>query len=368
MIQITSRARCCGCHTCANVCPQRCIKMEADAEGFLYPQIDTGRCTGCGRCEQVCPLTDPPVPTEIPRSFAAVNRDREAREASSSGGSFSLLAESVLRRRGVVFGAAFGPDFAVRHIAAETPEGLSRLRGSKYVQSQIGDAYSQAKAFLCEGREVLFSGTPCQIAGLYAFLGREYSALSTCDIICHSVPSPKVWKRFLECREREADGPAAAVSFRRKDEGWRRFSMAIAFQNGAEYRKTFKQDPYIQSFLSGAISRPSCYECAFKTLGRTSDITLADFWGVNKFLPALDDNRGTSLLLVHTPKGEQMLGEIRDSLDLVKADLRDAVRYNRAATEPAKPHPNRAPFFARLDHEDPAVLYQELVLGQGDDT
>ena len=361
MIRITDKARCCGCHACVGACPWECIGMKEDAEGFLYPEANPEHCIECGRCEEACPLIHTPEPPGTPRAFAAVSRDGAARAASSSGGSFSLLAEKTLSRGGVVFGAAFDEAFEVRHTAAETAAELSRLCGSKYVLRRIGVVYLLAEELLREGREVLFTGTPCQIAGLRTFLGRDYDNLSALDIICHGVPSPRAWRRFLACREREAESRAAAVSFRRKDEGWRRFSMAVAFENGAEYRKTFKEDPYLQSFLKDAISRPSCYDCAFKTLGRVSDITLADFWGVNKFLPALDDNKGTSLLLVHTPRGERMLDEIRDSLDLAEADPADAVRYNQSATQSARTHPNRAAFLARAGREDPAALYRELV-------
>lgn len=198
MLQLTDKQDCCGCHACASVCARQCITMQEDNEGFLYPVVDASTCTDCGLCEKVCPVINQDEPRKPLKVYAAKNRNEEIRRQSSSGGIFTPLAESVIRDGGVVFGAKFDKDWNVVHAWTDTIEGITDFRGSKYVQSTIGDAYREAREFLKQGRKVLFSGTPCQIAGLRKFLRKEYDNLLAVDVVCHGVPSPLVWRKYLE--------------------------------------------------------------------------------------------------------------------------------------------------------------------------
>ncbi|MBR2023694.1 MAG: Coenzyme F420 hydrogenase/dehydrogenase, beta subunit C-terminal domain [Clostridia bacterium] len=308
MIEIINKSQCNGCHACASVCPKQCISMQTDNEGFLYPQVDSSKCTRCGLCEKICPVLHkkPIDETMLPKAYAAYNIDEEIRMQSSSGGLFTLFATAIIHRGGVVFGASFHDDFSVEHSFTESVEGLAKFRGSKYVQSKIGDSYKQAETFLQQGRWVLFTGTPCQIGGLYAYLRRDYDTLLTQDIICHGVPSPLVWQKYLD-EKRKENKTISAVSFRDKEKGWKQFSMAITFANGIRYSKTLGVDSMMRVFLSDWCLRPSCHDCAYKTKNRHSDITLADYWGIEKVHLEMFDDKGTSLLLVHTPKGEAFL-------------------------------------------------------------
>lgn len=197
MIKITDKSRCCGCESCRSVCPKKCISMKADKEGFLYPEVDLSQCVDCKLCEKVCPVLHPALLDRKPKVFAGINNDIKIRLQSSSGGIFTLLAEQILHKGGIVFGACFDEHWNVVHSYTDTIEGLEHFRGSKYVQSYVGDSFVQVKKFLDEGREVLFSGTPCQIAGLKNFLRKPYHNLLTVDVVCHGVPSPKVWQSYL---------------------------------------------------------------------------------------------------------------------------------------------------------------------------
>lgn len=223
MIKIKNKAACCGCKACAAVCPKKCIKMVTDREGFWYPEVDQSACINCGKCERVCPVLNRKKrqPRKFGRkAYAAINTDPEIRFQSSSGGIFTAIAEAIIDRGGVVFGAAFDKEFAVRQVFAETKEDLAAFRGSKYVQSDMGDAYSSVLRFLQSGRIVLFSGTPCQIGALKSFLGKEYPNLITVDLICHGVPSPMVWEKYVRHRRSlDSDSQLRTVQFRDKERG-----------------------------------------------------------------------------------------------------------------------------------------------------
>jgi len=226
MIQLKEKKDCCGCFACATICPQHCITMDEDHEGFRYPIIDKDSCTDCGLCSKVCPVINRYTKTEFEtKVFACQNKNEQIRLESSSGGIFSLLAENTIQKKGVVFGARFDDDFFVIHDFTETIEGLEAFRGSKYVQSFIGDNYKKAEQFLIQGREVLFTGTSCQIAGIKHYLRKEYNNLLTVDIVCHGVPSPKVFKLYLEELNSQQDGKLEKILFRDKTDGWKKFSF-----------------------------------------------------------------------------------------------------------------------------------------------
>ena len=248
----------------------------------------------------------------------------------------------------MVFGAAFDNEFQLVHTEIEKLEDLEVLRGSKYVQSEIGNAYMMAKEYLDVGRKVLFTGTPCQIAGLYAFLNRDYDGLYTQDIICHGVPSPLVWRKYVKHREDKASSQLEQMSFRYKKHGWRMYSVRFKFSNNSEYEKVLSDDPYMRGFLSNLTLRPSCYSCAFKTKSRVSDFTLADFWGVDKVLPTIDDDKGTSLVLLHSEKAQRLFEEIGEGISRWEASIDEAIRYNSAMVKSVAPHAGREGFFNQI--------------------
>lgn len=342
MLQVTDKQDCCGCHACVSVCARQCIAMQEDNEGFLYPVVDEAMCTDCGLCERVCPVINQDEPRKPLKVYAAKNRNEEIRRQSSSGGIFTPLAESVIRDGGVVFGAKFDKDWNVVHAWTDTIEGIADFRGSKYVQSTIGDAYREARELLKRGRKVLFSGTPCQIAGLRKFLRKEYGNLLTVDVVCHGVPSPLVWRKYLEetrenlRAERDAgkntvssslmDLPViTGISFRDKTHGWKKFAFRLRYAafkaaenslpvpaNDSERTllQPFPDNVFMKGFLSNFYLRPSCYDCSSRTGKSGSDITIADFWGVQNFYPEFDDDRGVGLVLVNSDKGRKAYEQV----------------------------------------------------------
>jgi len=323
--------------------------MKSDSEGFWYPAVDKESCLDCSLCEKVCPILQKEQVKNEPKAYACYNKNEEIRMKSSSGGLFTLFAEQVIDHGGVVFGAGFDKEFSVLHSYVETKEELRKFRGAKYVQSKTSDTYKKAEEFLLQGRQVLFSGTPCQIGGLKSFLQKDYDNLICIDIFCHGVPSPKVWKKYVSYREKRADAPVRNITFRRKNNGWKRYSIAFSFNNNMEYENAFDKDLYMQAFLHNICLRPSCYACNFKTLCRQSDITLADFWGIENMFPEMDDDKGASLVLINSRKGELMFGKILNQMILKEVDINKAVSYNLAAINSVKQSPQRNNFFSKLE-------------------
>lgn len=347
--------KCNGCSACASACPKNCIIMLPDELGFLYPQIDEKQCIDCGLCEKICPVINSADSSEVTKAYAVKNKNEGIRMQSSSGGVFTAIAEKVLNDGGAVFGASFTDDFkAVEHIAVDSIENLYKLRGSKYVQSRIGNSYAKAKEELEKGRKVLFSGTPCQIGGLLSFLKKDYSNLITQDIVCHGVPAPAVWEKYVEFREKKAESKTVSVSFRSKNSSWAAYSIQIKFQNDAEYCVRNSEDPYMKGFLDNIYLHSSCYDCKFKTIHRKSDITLADFWGVWNILPQFNDSKGVSLVITNSEKGEQLIKSIEAEIEVAETDINEAVKYNSAAENSVLPSPKRANFmkdFKNVDFE-----------------
>ena len=350
-IKIEEKQKCTGCHACSTVCPKNCVIMKEDTEGFLYPEVDNNNCISCGLCEKVCPILNYCNPSQdaYGKTFAAINTNEQIRLKSSSGGVFTVIAEEVINVGGVVFGAAFDGNFLVRTVWVDTNKDLEKLRGSKYVQSIIGDSYRQAKAFLDSGRVVLFSGTPCQVEGLISFLNKKYENLITVDFICHGVPSPLVWKKYLNYRKNEADSEIKYVSFRNKYSGWKSFSLKMAFDNSSLYIAEVRKDPYMNIFLDDYCLRPSCYECFFKTANRRSDITLGDFWGVKNVFPEIDDDKGVSIVVVHSLSGKEIFEEATPGF-FIKETERENCNY--AYCNSVKKPELRSTFFDNISNND----------------
>jgi ferredoxin len=326
MIKLQKNADCCGCNACMQSCHLKCISMQEDHEGFLYPKVDLEHCIGCGLCEKVCPVINQAEVRQPLRCYAAKNKNEEIRRQSSSGGIFTLLAENILNQKGVVFGVRFDENWEVIHDYIETKEKLALFRGSKYVQSRIGESYLQVKQFLEKGRWVLFSGTPCQIAGLKLFLRKEYDNLLTIDFICHGVPSPKVWRMYLDeliydqYKKRkktvlhpklERKDAILSINFRDKTNGWKKFNFALQYsptiggtQNTVSLSESLHKNIFMRGFLDNLYLRPSCYACPSKSLKSGSDITIGDLWGIQNINSAFDDDKGISAIMINTKKGE----------------------------------------------------------------
>lgn len=350
MIQIDNKEMCTGCYGCAQTCPVQCIEMREDAEGFWYPEVDKTQCVGCEKCVKVCPvLSSPKWQKDIKTiAYGAYNKDVDARMQSSSGGIFALLAEYVIQQGGVVFGAAYACDYkSVEHICIHSKDEVYRLQGSKYVQSKVEEAYKSAKKYLHENKPVLFSGTPCQINGLYAFLGKEYNNLITQDIVCHGVPSPKVWKKWLDYKEKSTQSKIIEVQLRNKSTGWQIFSCKYSFENGVIQSDKYTNDLYMKNFMANTILRPSCYSCSFKGIERQADITLADFWGIERVLPHMSDNKGVSYVMLHSSKGAEIWREISENVQLEKVDVVN--QYNTAAVCSVSKNAKRKFVMSHLD-------------------
>lgn len=351
MINIQNKGDCSGCHACMAVCPKMAITMKTDTEGFLYPEIDTDVCVDCGICDNMCQTKKPICMERKPYAYACWNVDENVRMNSSSGGIFYLLAKWIIQKDGVVFGAAFDEEFNIRHIGVHSVESIRLLQGSKYVQSVIGSTYEEAKELLESGKYVLFTGTPCQIDGLLHYLGKDYAKLYTQDIVCHGVPSSKVWQRYLDYQKKHFKSTLSREplpSFRQKKEGWKRYSISLSFNRDIEYRVFHREDFYMQAFLNNLSLRPSCYECHSKTKSRNGDITLADFWGIENVLPGMFDNKGTSLVLTNSKKGQVLFEEIQNVLRCKEVDFEKAISHNPCIYGSVEKPDKREDFFLHL--------------------
>ncbi|WP_455773038.1 Coenzyme F420 hydrogenase/dehydrogenase, beta subunit C-terminal domain [Porphyromonas asaccharolytica] len=365
MIQIEEKQRCCGCEACRQICPKGCIRLERDEEGFDYPIVDTDRCIECHKCERVCPFMKLDEPHKPQAVYAACATDEELRRESSSGGLFTLLAEDTLRRGGVVFGARFDDTWSVCHDYTETIEGLAPFRGSKYLQSRIGDSYQQAEQFLKEGRSVLFTGTPCQVKGLVNYLGRAYDNLTAVDVVCHGVPSPMVWQRYLATLRAE-QGEIEGISFRDKSlSGWRRYNFVAQMathSGGGGVRQFYGDNIYMRGFLHDLYLRPSCYACMAKGGRSHSDLTLGDYWGVERTCPdldrALDEDKGTSVVMIHSERGRSLLEGLPCRYQ--ETNYASALAGNPAIERMVAEPPKRQLFFEQLDAEPLAQLIDRL--------
>ncbi len=354
---------CFGCAACVQVCPSGAITFSQDSEGFRYPEIHGAKCTDCGLCRRSCPIFKDiqALSAPFPQVYAMWSKDDNIRSTSTSGGVFAVLASHVLSKKGVVFGAAFDEDIRVVHTGIYNQEQLWRLQGSKYAQSITGDTFKEVKALLQAGRAVLYSGTPCQISGLYSYLGKDYELLCTCDCVCHGVPSPLVFELYKSHLEKTNASEIKSFNFRNKSAGWKNYNIKVDFKNGSQHRIDFKDDPYMRGFIGNMYLRPSCHSCKYASVQRQSDITLADFWGVDKFDPGLDDDKGTSLILANSSAGLELLEACRDALSIHKADLPAAARGNPSLTGPSSPHRRRGEFFSRMAQSDFAALEAEFL-------
>lgn len=362
MIRIKHKSDCCGCEACVQRCPKRCISLHRDQEGFLYPLVDESICIDCGLCERVCPVINQGEPLKPLVAYAAKNQDESVRLSSSSGGVFTALAEQVIAQGGVVFGARFDESWNVVHDYVETVEGLSAFSGAKYVQSRIGLCFLQAETFLRQGRQVLFSGLPCQIAGLKKFLRKDYDNLITVDLFCHGVPSPMVWKRFLEEEVATPHTQLKSISFRDKTSGWKNYSFSY-LQEDADgvhlHRMLSAKNLFMRGFLTDLYLRPSCYHCPVKQCKSGSDLTIGDYWGIQQAHPRLDDDKGVSAVLVNTDKGAAILQAVQQ-VSLYESTFEKVVKCNPALIKSAQEPTKRSLFFELLNQRKISEVVLQL--------
>lgn len=341
-MSLPSSDRCCGCAACLDSCAFGAIAMEADDEGFRYPRVDAGKCRQCGRCETVCPVLHPKAVGQPRAVYAArVKDDAELLKSSSSGGLFSLLAERTLEQGGVVIGAVWDQDWTVVHRSAENAAGVAAMRGAKYLQSKVEGCYSEVRRLLDSGRPVLFSGMPCQVAALRNFLGRESDLLLTVELICHAIPSPKVWQAFL----RQYPGELKAISLRDKTLGWPRSISRLDYADGTVRKLDI--NAFVIAFLTELCNRPSCLVCPARAQFSAADVTLGDFHGIEKVAPELNDGRGVSCVLVRTGRGARALKAVQGRCELRMATYAQ-VRVCNPNLEMSFPaHPLRRIFIRR---------------------
>lgn len=326
---INHKADCVGCYACYNICPVNAIMMKADEEGFSYPKVDNLRCIKCEKCGTVCPSLNFVKKTSQadPETLAAYCLDEAVLNNSSSGGIFHLLAMKILEAGGIVIGAGFNKCWEVEHKIAENSEELLELQTSKYVQSRIGSTFKIIKDELKTGRRVLFSGTPCQCAGLQKYLGRVYDNLLLIDFVCHGVPSPLVWQKYLKLRVKKVN-EIQSISFRDKNLSWERFLLKISLKNSNKYlADDLEHDLYLKGFLNNLYLRPSCHECKFCQKNRSVDITLADFWGVKEEVPSMYNSNGTSLVFIHSKQGKHIFKSL-SNIKMQYINFMQGVKYN----------------------------------------
>lgn len=312
MIEINEKQDCCGCTACAAICPKNAIALKEDNEGFLYPSIDKEICINCGACDRVCPITNFRAKETNSNQKAVIlqNKDLEICRQSTSGGSFTPIAEYVIEKGGIVFGVTLDSDYQVKHIGVTNKNDLVKFRNSKYVQSDVGDSYRNVKLNLDKGRLVCFSGTPCQIEGLLNYLRRDYDNLILVDVVCRAVPSPGVWKKYI-AMETERRG-RCTVRFRDKTLGYQYSTMEIRDESGSVTRGGIESQPWLRMFFSGMIIRPSCTECRFRSRYRRSDFTIWDCFNINRIAPSFNEDVGTTRMLIHSKKGEKIFNQIKD--------------------------------------------------------
>ena len=357
MIDIKNKVDCCGCNACGDACAHGAITFKTDIEGFWYPEVDKAKCVDCGLCEKVCPIINVKElkknDFEKPaKTIAAINKDTLVRWNSTSGGAFSALADTMYEQGGYVSGALYNDDFSVSNYISNRPEDLERLRSSKYLQSNAEGIYKEIRALLRKGEKVLACGTPCQMAGLRSFLMKDYENLIIVDFICRGVNSPKVYRKYLDSLERKYGGKVIYVKAKNKELGWRNLTRKVVFDNGKTYYGVHMEDDFRRGYHTNVFCRPSCYDCKFKGFPRIADITIADYWGIEKVDPNLDNNVGTSMILLNSKKGIEYFEDVKDRLEWEETKFESILPGNialRKSIEPAKI--DREHFFKDLDKE-----------------
>lgn len=337
---------CTGCSACANSCPKKCIQMKKDRYGFYYPRVQSSECVKCGICKKICPVsTEIKKCKDLPIGYAVISKNDKLRENSSSGGAFSELAKIIIEQNGIVYGAAYNEKFEVCHVGINNEKDLWRLQGAKYSESYLGTTFKKILADLKNEKYVLFSGTPCQVAGLKSFLKKDFEKLICVDFICHGIPSSDSWDKYIKFRlkvDKENELPVS-INMRSKDTGWSKYqySMLIRYKDEKECTIKNSDNLFMKLFVGDYINRKSCSNCQFKGYKHISDITLGDFWGIWDIVPLMDDNKGTSVVLVQSSKGKNIWNRIVNKVTYTKVTLEEISRQNRSILVPSKANKDR---------------------------
>jgi len=347
MFILKDESNCTACTTCMNVCPKDAIKMILKEDGFRYPIIDQSKCINCGLCKKVCPVISTNKNKSINQCFVAFSKDVKLKEKASSGGMFPLIANYILDNDGYVIGAAFDDNNELNHIVINRKEDLRQLMGSKYLQSNLIFTFVKTNVI---SKKILFVGTPCQVAGLKMFLKKDYDNLICIDLICHGVPSLKLFKKYLDNIEEENNSKVINCNFRDKSTGWDSYSTTILL-NDKKISKIHNDDDYMRLFLSDVALRKSCYNCNFKLGNKYSDITLGDFWGIKKFYPKMYDDKGVSAVIINTEKGKNIFDIIKEDLVFINCHLEEIVEGNPSLKKSAILSKKRELFFKDLDNK-----------------
>ena len=366
MIHITDKSKCCGCNACGDVCPNNSITFVTDIEGFWYPEVNNDTCIDCHLCEKVCPIinskdlkkNDFPHPKN---SIAAIHKNMRIRWNSTSGGAYTAFAEVMLEQGGYVSGAVYNDGFTgVHNYVSNKQEDLDKLRSSKYLQSNAEGLYKEIKSLLSKGEKVLACGTPCQMAALRSFLHKDFENLIIVDFVCRGVNSPKVYRAYLDSLERKYNSKIVYVKAKNKELGWRNLTRKVTFENGKSYYGVFMDDDFRRGYHTNVFCRPSCYECQFKEFPRIADITIADYWGIEKVDKNLDNNIGTSMILLNSKKGETFFEFAKDKFEYKEVELSSIFEGNIALTKPIQqPTIDRKAFFDDLDNTDFETVTQK---------
>ena len=348
MIQIIDKTKCCGCTACESICPRKCITMQADKEGFVYPSVSLESCVNCNLCEKVCPVIHNTKRKEIKQAYIVRNKDKDVVRMSSSGGFFAALCEYVIENQGIVFGVGFGENWEVRHLEAHSLKNCRCFQGSKYVQSSLDGVFPLVKKYLNNGKLVCFSGTPCQTEGLVNYLGTKYDNLVLIDLVCHGVPSPQIWKLYLALMEQRYSSKVANVNFRSKKYGYQSSSMHLTFESGAEYWGTARIDIMLKAFFSHISLRPICYQCPFKGEKRVSDFTIYDCWHAAQILQIRDDDKGFTSVLTRSEKSLSIMKKL-ENLEIYKRSVAEVIPINGGMlAKSASLNKNRDEFYRKM--------------------
>lgn len=345
MQEIVSKNKCTGCTACATICPKKSITLIEDNEGFKHPIIDQEKCINCGLCKKTCPVLNTTENKAINECYVAYNKDDKEKEKASSGAIFSLVANYILDKNGIVIGAAFDNDNKLNHTAITKKEELDKLKGSKYLQSNLNNIFSFVKENI-KDKKILFVGTPCQVAGLKAVVKNEN--LLCIDIVCHGVPSPKLFEKYIKELEEENNDKLINYNFRDKSTGWDTYSNTAKFKNNKK-TELAKDNNYMKLFLSDIALRESCYNCNFKIGNKYSDITLGDFWGVQKYYPEMYNKKGVSAIIINTEKGKEIFKKIQSNLEYKECKLEEIISGNPSLKKSVEYPKKRNSFFNELE-------------------
>jgi acetyltransferase-like isoleucine patch superfamily enzyme/coenzyme F420-reducing hydrogenase beta subunit len=356
LISITDKKDCCGCNACGDICSQNAVSFNIDIEGFWYPEVDREKCTNCGLCEKICPIlhANELKKNDLKQSicYAAEHKNIEIVFDSTSGGAFSALADIMYKGGGYVGGAIFNDDFSVRHFISNNKKDITRIRGSKYLQSDLTGFYSDVKQLAESNEQILVCGCPCQMAALRTFLMKNYTNLIIVDFICRCINSPKVWRKYLDSFEERYGSPVVYSRSKSKELGWRNLTQKVILANGKSYYEKKDENNYIKGYLGfNIISRPSCYDCQFRGFPRIADITIADYWGIEKIKQNLDKNLGTSLIMLNSQKGIDYFEKIKANINYIQTPFESALKGNPILLKSPQQKKNidRQQFFEDLD-------------------